>query len=63
MYALHIGNKNYSSWSLRPWLLMRARDIAFAERLTPFDDLDNSGTDVGEGFHTLVAMAVLAVAR
>ena len=41
VYILHIGNKNYSSWSLRPWLLMRARDIAFEERLTPFDDVDN----------------------
>jgi glutathione S-transferase len=28
---LLIGNKNYSSWSLRPWLLMRALDIAFDE--------------------------------
>ena len=36
MYVLHIGNKNYSSWSLRPWLLMRALDIPFHERLTPF---------------------------
>ena len=36
MYELFIGNKNYSSWSLRPWVLMRARDIAFTEHLTPF---------------------------
>jgi glutathione S-transferase len=36
MYVLHIGNKNYSSWSLRPWLLMRVLDIPFEERLTPF---------------------------
>lgn len=28
---LYIGNKNYSSWSLRPWLLMRHADIAFEE--------------------------------
>jgi glutathione S-transferase len=32
MYALYIGNKNYSSWSLRPWLLMVERDIPFEER-------------------------------
>ncbi len=38
MYRLHIANKNYSSWSLRPWVLMRARDIPFEERLTPFAD-------------------------
>ena len=28
---LYIGNKNYSSWSLRPWLLMKASGIAFEE--------------------------------
>jgi glutathione S-transferase len=32
---LFIGNKAYSSWSLRPWLLMRALDIPFEERVTP----------------------------
>lgn len=32
-YTLHIANKNYSSWSLRPWALLRALDIPFAERL------------------------------
>lgn len=37
MYALYIGNKNYSSWSLRPWLLMRELKIPFDERLVPFD--------------------------
>jgi len=31
MPALVIGNKNYSSWSLRPWLLLRAFGIAFDE--------------------------------
>lgn len=31
--VLHIANKNYSSWSLRPWLLMRALDIPFEECL------------------------------
>jgi glutathione S-transferase len=36
MRTLHIGNKNYSSWSLRPWLLMRELGIAFEERLHPF---------------------------
>ena len=37
MYRLHIANKNYSSWSLRPWVLMRHLDIPFEERLTPFE--------------------------
>jgi len=31
MLQLYVGNKNYSSWSLRPWLLMRQMDIAFTE--------------------------------
>jgi glutathione S-transferase len=38
MYQLYIANKNYSSWSLRPWVLMREREIPFAERLLPFGD-------------------------
>jgi glutathione S-transferase len=36
MYTLHIGNKNYSSWSLRPWVLMREKSIAFHEKLHVF---------------------------
>ncbi|HLN48217.1 MAG TPA: glutathione S-transferase family protein [Steroidobacteraceae bacterium] len=36
MYDLYIANKNYSSWSLRPWVLMRELKIAFSERLIPF---------------------------
>lgn len=32
MLTLVIGNKNYSSWSLRPWLLLRHFGIAFQER-------------------------------
>jgi glutathione S-transferase len=36
MYELYIGNKNYSSWSLRPWVLLRAHGIGFAEHMRPF---------------------------
>lgn len=36
MYQLFIANKNYSSWSLRPWVLMRHLDIPFEEKLVPF---------------------------
>lgn len=36
MFILHIANKNYSSWSLRPWVLMRALNIPFTEQLHPF---------------------------
>ncbi len=38
MYVLYIGNRNYSSWSLRPWLLMTELRIPFQERLVPFED-------------------------
>jgi len=38
MYTLHIANRNYSSWSLRPWLLLRMLEIPFAEQLLPFHD-------------------------
>ncbi|MCE8019620.1 glutathione S-transferase family protein [Halomonas sp. MCCC 1A11036] len=44
MYRLHIANKNYSSWSLRPWVLMRQLDIPFEERLTPFESDSNWST-------------------
>jgi glutathione S-transferase len=33
--TLVIGNKNYSSWSMRPWLALKANDIAFDEVLIP----------------------------
>ena len=32
---LVIGNKNYSSWSMRPWLALRANDIGFEEIFIP----------------------------
>ncbi|GAP37598.1 glutathione S-transferase family protein [Piscinibacter sakaiensis] len=35
---LTIGNKNYSSWSMRPWVLMRQAGLPFSERLLRFDD-------------------------
>jgi len=34
---LYIGNKNYSSWSMRPWVLMRTFGIAFDEVMVRFD--------------------------
>ena len=35
MLKLVIGNKNYSSWSMRPWLALRAKNIAFEEIFIP----------------------------
>lgn len=40
MLRLIIGNKNYSSWSLRPWLGMKVAEIAFEEMLIPLDAPD-----------------------
>jgi glutathione S-transferase len=37
MYKLVIGNKRYSSWSMRPWTTMRMLDIAFEEIVIPLD--------------------------
>ena len=36
MINLHIANKNYSSWSLRPWVLMKTLGLAFEETVHPF---------------------------
>ncbi|MGO4717208.1 glutathione S-transferase family protein [Bradyrhizobium sp. 2TAF24] len=33
--TLVIGNKNYSSWSMRPWVVLRAAGIAFEEVVIP----------------------------
>ncbi len=38
--TLVIGNKNYSSWSLRPWGLMTELGIPFSERMLKFDSED-----------------------
>jgi glutathione S-transferase len=40
-YTLVTANRNYSSWSLRPWLLMRALGISFADQVQPFAAADN----------------------
>ena len=37
MLQLYIGNKNYSSWSMRPWVLLRQAGIAFEEKPVRFD--------------------------
>ena len=35
--CLYVGNRNYSSWSMRPGVLLRAFDIPFEEKLIRFD--------------------------
>jgi glutathione S-transferase len=39
---LYIGNKNYSSWSMRPWVLMREFGLPFDEVMVRFDGFDAS---------------------
>ena len=40
MLTLYIGNKNYSSWSMRPWVLLRQAGIPFEEKMVRFDSFD-----------------------
>ena len=42
MYRLYIGNKNYSSWSLRAWVLMRAFGLPFEEQRITLYERDSS---------------------
>jgi glutathione S-transferase len=37
---LYIGNKNYSSWSMRPWVMLTQADIAFEEVKLRFDSME-----------------------
>ena len=37
MFKLYIGNKNYSSWSMRPWVLLKQAGIPFEEVVVRFD--------------------------
>jgi glutathione S-transferase len=37
---LYIGNKNYSSWSMRPWVLLTQFEIPFEEKLLRFDGFE-----------------------
>ena len=47
---LYIGNKNYSSWSMRPWVLLRQFGIPFEEVMVRFDSFD-----AGSAFKTALA--------
>jgi glutathione S-transferase len=50
--VLYLGNKNYSSWSMRPWLALKWGDIAFEEKLIALG---------GEGYGRSQIKAVRAV--
>ena len=49
MIKLYIGNKNYSSWSMRPWVLLKQAGIPFDEVRVRFDSFD-----AGSSFKTTV---------
>jgi glutathione S-transferase len=42
MLKLYIGNKNYSSWSMRPWVLLTQVGIGFEEVVLRFDDFHDT---------------------
>lgn len=50
--VLYIGNKNYSSWSMRPWLALKWAGIAFDEQIIPLG---------GDGYGEAKSAAILAV--
>ena len=44
MLKLYIGNKNYSSWSMRPWVLLKQAGIPFEEVMVRFDSFAPGST-------------------
>ena len=50
--SLHIGNKNYSSWSMRPWVLMTELGLPFQEVMVRFDGFD-TGSQFKQTIHAL----------
>jgi glutathione S-transferase len=50
MRKLYIGNKNYSSWSMRPWVLLTQAGIPFEEVMVRFDSFD-AGSHLQAGGH------------
>lgn len=57
---LYIAYKNYSSWSLRPWLAMKVADIPFDETLLPFAH-DNSLKQFSDQYGLPAQVPVLIV--
>ena len=49
---LLIGNKNYSSWSMRPWVLMKQLGIPFEEIKLRFDLEEGSAFRLGVAMHS-----------
>ncbi|CAA2102055.1 glutathione S-transferase family protein [Variovorax paradoxus] len=56
MRKLYIGNKNYSSWSMRPWVLMKQAGIPFEEVMVRFDSFEADS----QFKHTIAALNPVA---
>ena len=52
MSKLYIGNKNYSSWSMRPWVLLKQAGIPFEEVKLRFDSFD-TGSQFKAAIHAV----------
>ena len=52
MLKLYIGNKNYSSWSMRPWVLLTQSEIPFEETKVRFDAFQ-AGSDFRKSMDTV----------
>lgn len=60
MRKLYIGNKNYSSWSMRPWVLMKQAGIPFEEVKLRFDSFE-AGSQFKKAIGTLNPVAKVPV--
>ena len=60
MRKLYIGNKNYSSWSMRPWVLMKQAGIPFEEVKLRFDSFE-AGSQFKNAISTLNPVAKVPV--
>ena len=56
MRKLYVGNKNYSSWSMRPWVLMKQAGIDFEEVVVRFDSFEADS----QFKHTIAALNPVA---
>lgn len=45
---LIVGNKNYSSWSFRPWIALKTAEISFEERVVPFTETEGENPQYAE---------------
>ncbi len=60
MLKLYIGNKNYSSWSMRPWLVLKQSEIPFEEVKVRFDSF-GSGSEFRQTIDALTPVGKVPV--